>query len=179
DEQAHGEEPAADDFLGQIAHARASGRHEDAIAALHAAHKAEPEKHEYQVLLADIYFEKGWYDEAQGIIENIPEKTEGLPLLKARLYLAREAEQGPELSSLQAQLAQQPENAELLYFMACQNAVRGDLDGALELFLEVLKRDRKVRDDGARKALLSLFDILGKDDPRVTQYRRRMFNYMH
>lgn len=173
------DEPAADDFMGQIAKARASGRHEDAIEALHAAYKESPDKHEYQVVLADIYFEKGWYDEAQGVIENIPEKTEGLQLLKARLYLAREAEHGPAYDSLQAQLEKQPENAELLYFLACNSAVKGDLDAALELFLEVLKRDRSVRDDGARRALLSLFDILGKDDPRVTQYRRRMFNFMH
>jgi len=177
EEEAPAEE--SDDFLSQIAKARASGRHDDAIAALHAAHKEFPDKHEYQILLADIYFEKGWYDEAQGIIENIPEQTDGLPMLKARLYLAREAEQGPAPEVLQAQAAQQPDNAELLYFVACNNAVRGDLDAALELFLEVLRRDRSVRDDGARRALLSLFDILGKDDPRVSQYRRRMFNYMH
>ena len=179
EEEPEQEEPAADDFLGQIARARATGRHEDAIEALHAALKEAPEKHEYQIVLADIYFDKAWYDEAQGVIENIPEKTEGLATLKARLYFARESEQGPAIDALQAQLEKQPENVELLYFLACHSVVKGDVDAALELFLDVLRRDRSIRDDGARRALLSLFDLLGKDDPRVTQYRRRMFNFMH
>jgi len=41
-----------------------------------------------------------------------------------------------------------------------------------------LQKDRGFGDDGARKALLKVFDILG-DDPAVTRYRARLFNLLH
>ena len=52
------------------------------------------------------------------------------------------------------------------------------IEGALENLLLVMQKDRSFADDGARKALLRLFDMLG-DDPAVTRYRARMFNLLH
>jgi putative thioredoxin len=48
----------------------------------------------------------------------------------------------------------------------------------MENFLTVMQKDRGFADDGARKALLHLFDLLG-DDPMVARYRARMFNLLH
>ena len=41
-----------------------------------------------------------------------------------------------------------------------------------------MMRDREFGDDGARKAILSIFDIMG-DDPQVGKMRRKMFNFLH
>jgi putative thioredoxin len=41
-----------------------------------------------------------------------------------------------------------------------------------------MQTDRSYADDGARKALLRLFDLLG-DDPLVARYRARLFNLLH
>jgi len=54
-----------------------------------------------------------------------------------------------------------------------------DFDSALELLLQLLQNDRDYGGDAARKGLLALFDILGASDPRVSQYRNRMFNALH
>lgn len=52
--------------------------------------------------------------------------------------------------------------------------VEGQYEAALQLFLEVLETDRKYKDDGARKAMLSIFDILGGEHPLTLEYRQKL-----
>ena len=47
----------------------------------------------------------------------------------------------------------------------------GDFDAALGGFIAVLQRDRAYDDDGARRAAVALFQVLGEDDPVVKKHR--------
>ena len=47
-----------------------------------------------------------------------------------------------------------------------------DFSRALERFIDVIRADRYYDDDGARKACVALFALLGNDHPAVKQYRR-------
>ena len=49
---------------------------------------------------------------------------------------------------------------------------QGDLDAALTALIDVVRRDRKLDNDGARKAAIALFAILGEQDPVTRKYRR-------
>jgi len=51
----------------------------------------------------------------------------------------------------------------------------GDMDAALEAFIEVVQLDRAYEDDGARKLAVALFQTLGEDDP-VVKAHRPVFN---
>ncbi|MFN8555877.1 MAG: tetratricopeptide repeat protein [Dehalococcoidia bacterium] len=55
-------------------------------------------------------------------------------------------------------------------------ALAGDeaYTSAFEHLLEAVRIDRRHADDGARKALLELFALLGEDDPRTRDYRQRL-----
>ena len=42
-----------------------------------------------------------------------------------------------------------------------------------------MRRDRKFGDDAGRRSLLQAFEVLGEQDPLVTQNRRRMASLLH
>lgn len=59
-------------------------------------------------------------------------------------------------------------------YRAALTALRDrDFEQALERFIEVIQVDRYYDDDGARKACVAIFTLLGNDHPAVQKYRRR------
>lgn len=52
--------------------------------------------------------------------------------------------------------------------------VEGQYDLALQLFLEILETDRQYKNDGARKAILCIFDLLGREHPLTLEYRQKL-----
>ncbi|GMQ82222.1 MAG: thioredoxin [Rhodothermia bacterium] len=58
------------------------------------------------------------------------------------------------------------------YLNASKALDDGDLDGALVSIIEVLKTNRYVDDDGARKMGVALFTLLGDTHPLTQKYRR-------
>lgn len=61
-------------------------------------------------------------------------------------------------------------------YLAAAHALRdGDVDGALDRLLTVLQQQRAYDDDGARKAIVAVFHLLGEADP-VVQKHRPVFN---
>jgi putative thioredoxin len=55
----------------------------------------------------------------------------------------------------------------------------GDYETAMEAFLTIIRQDRGFRDDAGRKALLSVFEMLGSEHELVSRYRRQLFTLMH
>jgi len=62
---------------------------------------------------------------------------------------------------------------EARWALASARAARGDFAQALEGFLDLVSRSRKFRDDGARLAMLAIFDHLGQSE-LTHAYRRRL-----
>ncbi|MFO0594661.1 MAG: tetratricopeptide repeat protein [Myxococcaceae bacterium] len=73
-----------------------------------------------------------------------------------------------------AALAMDAGNHEARWAVACAHAVAGRDAQALEEFLELVRRSRKFRDDGARKAMLVLFERLGAQAEVTRDFRRRL-----
>ncbi len=61
------------------------------------------------------------------------------------------------------------------YFAARDALARRDFNAALEGFIEVVRTNRYFDDDGARKACVALFNVLGEQHP-VTRVHRPAFN---
>jgi putative thioredoxin len=50
----------------------------------------------------------------------------------------------------------------------------GDARAALEQLIGLVERDRRWRDEAARRAMLTLFQLIGPRSPLADEYRRRL-----
>lgn len=65
------------------------------------------------------------------------------------------------------------------YAQAVQATLAEDYETALQSFLAIVGRDRKYRQDGARKAMITVFDLLGDDDSLTKDYRKKLMQTMY
>lgn len=99
--------------------------------------------------------------------------------LKSLIGFAEAAEGAPPMADLEAAIANDPADCESRYRAGALHVLDGDYESAMEQLLEIVRRDRAFRDDGGRKGMLCVFDLLGAADPRVSEYRSRMASMLY
>jgi putative thioredoxin len=163
--------PAAD---GPLARAREAWRRGDAAAArelLQSALATDATDHDCRLLLAEVELGSGDADAARRHLDALPPDRQfepGVAALKARLFL------GEELATVDAGAS----DLDALYARGLRSAAAGHLADAAEALLALVERSRAYRDDGARKALLKVFE-LNPDEPGIGDYRRRLARLLH
>lgn len=115
--------------------------------------------------------EKGSRDSLERVPLVSAERKEAQRLL-AQLELKADTKQGE--SELRAILALNPNDLEAWFGLARVLATKERYAEALEEFLQIVKKDRKFRDDGARKAMVQIFEVLGSDDGVTEKYRSEL-----
>lgn len=99
--------------------------------------------------------------------------------LRALLDFSAIAGDTGERAVLEEQLQAAPEDLDVRYRMAAMQVLAGEYEAAMQGFMEIIRQDRTFSDDGGRRALLSVFDLLGNEHELVGSYRRKLFNAMH
>ncbi|NES75943.1 MAG: tetratricopeptide repeat protein [Okeania sp. SIO1H4] len=105
-------------------------------------------------------------EEAQKLIETIGENNREfypqIQAVKGLIHFKQEVEN--------------PGDSELdkMYAQACSLTLSANYEEALKLFLDIVTRNRKYKNDGARKAMLAIFNILGDDNSTSKEYRKQL-----
>ena len=120
--------------------------------------------------LARVLAGRDAIDEAMSLLGRRPADPE-VQKLRAEIAL-RQAGGANDLAELRSRVQSNPKDAAGQYDLGRALAAAGDYEPALEHLLETVKLDRSLDDDGARKAMLDIFALLGDDDARTQQYRR-------
>jgi len=160
----------------------AQGDADQALALLRQANQADPDNLEILLDIASISAQTGDLQTARDICDSLPAEMRDKPQakqLQARLRFVEKAGQLPELGALQQRLADNPEDAEALYLLSLHQVLANDFEGAINTLLELMQKNREYGDDAGRKTLLEVFDLLGRDDPLVKTYRRRLYTLLH
>jgi putative thioredoxin len=136
---------------------------------------AEP-KHAKSLLgLGRVLMNAGDRDGALETLERISpaaEERKAADRLIARLEL--QGGQSADETTLRQKLAADPDSLEARFDLAQALAANEKFEEALHEFLKIVKSDRGFRDDGARKAMVQIFDVLAPDDPLIDKYRSEL-----
>jgi putative thioredoxin len=160
-----------EDDLAALAAAQASGDLERVIPALTALLTRYPDNGPVLLLAAKVYLGQGDRALAEDYLAMIDPSDRAA---------AAQAEGLRELLAL-GQALDRPENPALddAFAAACQAALAEDYGGALEKFLGIVEGDRAYRNDGARKAMLAVFKLLGDSDPLTVTYRKQLMQALY
>lgn len=140
--------------------------------------KHEPALIDSAAVLADL----GRHDEAKQFLDRLSPLTqmdEHVASLRARIDFADAASRGPEAQALERRIAESADDLEARWQLANRYAAQQDYARALELLLEIVRRDRSFRDDIGRRTMLQIFGVLGNESELVSEYRRRLAGAMY
>jgi putative thioredoxin len=127
--------------------------------------------------LARSYVRTGAIDQAKQTLALVPESKRGdsaVAAAQAALDLAERAKSVGPLSELEQKVAANPLDHQARFDLAVALNSKGRRQEAVDNLLEIVKRDRKWNDDGARKQLVQFFEAWGPADEATVNGRKRL-----
>jgi putative thioredoxin len=127
--------------------------------------------------LARAHLALGEAEKALALLKSAPDEIAGDPALTAAMAqaeLALAAAEAGDISGLQAAVEANPDDLQARLDLATALMGRNDAQGAIDILLEVFRRDREWNDAAAKTQLFRIFDSLGPTDPVAQAGRRRL-----
>jgi putative thioredoxin len=164
-----------DEQADEAADLEEQGKPAEAQAIYQSILDAEPTHAKSLLGLGRVLMNAGDRDGALETLERISPAAEERKIadrLIARLQL--QGDQSADEATLRQKLAAQPDSLEARFDLAQALAANEKFEEALSEFFEIVKSDREFRDDGARKAMVQIFEVLGPDHPLTDKYRSEL-----
>jgi len=127
--------------------------------------------------LARCYTGTGNVEQAKKTLEMVPEGKQNdtaVAAARAEIELAEQTKDLGSIADLEAKVAADPKDYQARFDLALAQNAKGNREAALDNLIEIVKRDRKWNDDGARKQLVQLFDAWGPTDEATVTGRRKL-----
>ena len=127
--------------------------------------------------LAKCHIASGAIDQAKQTLAMVPESKQNDPAVKAAqasIDLAEQAKSVGPIAELEQKVAANPLDHQARFDIATALNAQGKRAAAVEQLLEIIKRDRKWNDDGARKQLVQFFEAWGGADEATVEGRKRL-----
>jgi putative thioredoxin len=127
--------------------------------------------------LARCQLELGSLEQAKQTLMLVPPNKQNdaaVSAARAAIELTEQAQALGPLNELEQKIAANPLDHQARFDLAVALNAAGKRDEATGHLLEIVKRDRKWNDDGARKQLVQFFEAWGGEDPATVEGRRRL-----
>jgi putative thioredoxin len=127
--------------------------------------------------LAKSYMATGAIEQAKQTLAMVPESKRNDPAVKAvqaAIDLAEQAKSLGPVTELEQKVAANPLDHQARFDLASALNASGKRAEATEQLLEIVKRDRKWNEDGARKQLVQFFEAWGPNDEATVEGRKRL-----
>lgn len=145
------------------------------------AHLGSNQAGEVSLVLADVYLMLGELTLAQAMLDKVglADQDGYYQSLKAKLMLAFDAADTPEIRDLQQKFEQNPSNLVLLLDLSkALHAAHRD-DEALALLFEVLRQDLSAENGAVKQTFMEILTALGQGNAVASQYRRKLYTLLY
>lgn len=143
------------------------------------AHQIDSDRADIKFVLADVYIQTGKIAEAEALLASVMMVDQGSEYqsLMAKLELASQAADSPEIKALEAKLQQNPENVELQQQLAAQYSQVNRHEEALIILFKLVRSNGS--DSVSKDLLLDVLKSLPDGDSLATKYRRKLYTLMY
>jgi putative thioredoxin len=127
--------------------------------------------------LARCYVQTGAVEQAKQTLALVPQAKQNDPAVaaaRAALELVEQAKSVGPITELEQKVAANPLDHQARFDLAVALNGKGQRQEALDNLIEIVRRDRKWNDDGARKQLVQFFEAWGPTDEATVAGRKRL-----
>jgi putative thioredoxin len=127
--------------------------------------------------LAKCYITTGAVEQAKQTLAMVPESKRNdaaVKAVQAAIDLAEQAKSVGPIAELEQKVAANPLDHQARFDLATALNAAGKRSEATSQLLEIVRRDRKWNDDGARKQLVQFFEAWGGADEATVEGRKRL-----
>jgi putative thioredoxin len=127
--------------------------------------------------LARCYVATGALEQAKQTLAMVPEakRTDAaVAAARAALELAEQAKSAGPVDELERKVAANPLDYQARFDLAVALNAKGKRAEAVNQLIEIVRKDRKWNEDGARKQLVQFFDAWGPTDEATVDGRKRL-----
>lgn len=145
-----------------------------------AALEASPNETDASIGLARSLFKQGRSDDCRALIEKLEHRGFLEPeaeKIKAELHLA--GSKDVDLDAVRADAEAHPDDLAKRHQLAEALAADGEHQEALEVCLDLVRRDRQGVGEQARQTMVDIFRVLPDDSPLVGEYRRKLASALY
>jgi putative thioredoxin len=172
----------SDETRARAAALREQGQLAQARDLLERARTEDSENYRIVPDLVNVLIDLGELEAAAEALKSLSvnvETGDNVHKARARLAFAEAAGEAAAPEELARLSERDPRDCASRYQLGARHVVSGDYAAGMDQFIDILRIDRSFGDDAARKALLSVFEILGSDHPLVSRYRAKMSSLLH
>jgi len=127
--------------------------------------------------LARCYVETGALEQAKQTLAMVPEAKRGdaaVAAARAALELAEQAKSAGPVDELERKVVANPLDHQARFDLAVALSAKGKRGDAVNHLIEIVRKDRKWNEDGARKQLVQFFEAWGPTDEATVEGRKRL-----
>jgi putative thioredoxin len=169
--------PRVDGRLEQAQERALAGDLDQAEALYRQALAEKPDDPAVLIRLADLLAVRSQPEQAEHMLDRLPADAQNSAEARRLRGLTRFQLEARDLEPEHVshlRIAGDPDNLDARWALATHLAAERHYEEALQHYLDIIRADRYYRDDGARKAMLRIFEILGPDSPLTKEVQSRL-----
>jgi putative thioredoxin len=170
---------AEDSFLAQAKELLAEKKLSEAHSAIEQAYVLNNDRADIKLVLCDVSIQMGKLEQAQALVDTIlmTDQNADYHAILAKLELAGQAANSPEIQALEAQLNETPDAIDIKHQLAAQYNQVNRNEEALLLLFRLMQSDSS--DDKSKTLFLDILKALPEGDPLANKYRRKLYTLMY